>query len=494
MLHRHRLLFALLACMAALITARASANGRFPTAQHVLVGPGTRSDTIVLRATFGLIISDDGGKTFRYVCEDAMGYGGSSFDPAVGLDGSGRMFVGLFDGAVLVDVDRCGAARTPTLEKQFVSDVDTNVKGDVVAVSTATGFVDDRNYVWRSTDSGGTFTRLGTGVLGVQFDTLELADTNDLRLYATALQLSPRRIIVYRSDDGGATLVDLTSFPQPDAIGAYVAAVDPVRADTVYVRTIVAKVPGPGRQTALFRTDDAGLTWKEVVRTTGLMTGFAISGDGETLWIGGLDKADGLQRSTDRGATWRRLGDTSVQCLRWHADVLYVCASNEIDHYALGRSCDQGVTIHPLLGLTSIAGVFACPASSLETTTCPGRLDAIRPQFPTGDRPREEDCTSTRPDAGPDGTPLVDSGDETDDAASTPDTVGADADASGRPDTSTTDASSEGSTGSGSGCDCSLGSGTTRHEPATAQGMPSLVGLVLGSLALLRRRPSRRRP
>ena len=37
------------------VPADASANGRFPTAQHVLVGPGAKSDTIVLRTTFGLV-------------------------------------------------------------------------------------------------------------------------------------------------------------------------------------------------------------------------------------------------------------------------------------------------------------------------------------------------------------------------------------------------------------------------------------------------------
>ena len=471
-------------------SAHAAANGRFPTAQHVLVGPGAGSDTIVLRATFGLVISDDGGKTFHYVCEEAMGYGGSAFDPAVGLDASGRMLVGLYDGAVRVGTDRCDAPRVPTLAGEYVSDVDTNATGDVMAVSTATGFTEQRNYVWRSEDSGATFTRLGTGQLGTQFETLELAPTNDRRVYATALQLAPRRVVVYRSDDGGATLVDLTSFPQPDAIGAYVAAVDPTNADTVYVRTIVAKVPGPGRQTALLRSDDAGATWTEVVRTADLMTGFAIAGDGEKLWIGGLDPADGLQRSLDRGATWTRIADTKVQCLRWHAGSLYVCATNETDHYALGRSCDDGTTIHPLLGFSSIAGVFACPSTSLETTSCPTRLDAIRPQFPTGDLPADDCATSS--DAGADTSPLLDAdrdadvspADSSDAADSTPD-----ADAPGPEDASLVDAASEGQEVAGSGCQCALHAVTRPADPRWL----ALTVVAFGAV-FLRRRARHRRP
>jgi hypothetical protein len=482
----HRLVVLAIACVLASLPATATANGRFPTAQHVLIGPGTTSDTIVLRTTFGLVISDDRGKTFRYVCEEAMGYGGAAFDPAIGLDGTSRMLVGLYDGAIRLSPDRCDGPGVPTLAGQFVSDVDTNVPGDVMAVSTATGFTADRNYIFRSIDSGATFTRLGPGELGVQFATLELADTDDRRLYATALQLVPRRVVVYRSDDGGETLVDLTSFPAPDSIGAYVAAIDPKKPDTVYVRTIVAKTPGPGRQTVLHRTDDAGLTWTEVGRTNDLMTGFAISGDGTTLWMGGTDPSDGLQRSTDRGATWKRIADTKVQCLRWHEGVLYVCATNEVDHYALGRSCDDGDTIHPLLGFSSIAGVFPCPASSKETTACPSRLDAIRLQFPVGDRPVEE-CGTTTIDAGLD-TSINDAADDAETASPLPDAL-PDVDASVPNDTAiaSDDASlSPEATLAGSGCNCSL------EAAKRARGEAWSIVLALGGIVIARRRARRR--
>jgi hypothetical protein len=477
---RLRLASLLLACAMTSMPFSAAANGRFPTAQHVLIGPGTKGDTIVLRTTFGLVVSDDGGLTFHYVCEEAMGYGGSAFDPAVGLDGTSRMLVGLYDGAARITTDRCDAPRVPTLAGQFVSDVDTNVAGDVMSVSTATGFTDDRNYIWRSEDSGTTFTRLGTGQLGVHFETLELADTNDRRLYATALQLTPRRVIVYRSDDGGATLEDLATFPAPDAIGAYVAAIDPLTADTVYVRAIVARVGEPGRQTVLYRTDDAGLSWKEIVRTRELMTGFAISGDGETLWIGGLDPADGLQRSTDRGATWKRIGDTKVQCLRWHAGALYVCATNETDHYALGRSCDDGTTIHPLLGFSGIVGVYTCPAASIEATTCPTRLEALRPQFPTGDLPTG-DCPTVPADSGPD---AADADARTDTSIVTTDAT-VDADASALDTSMPADARDAPPTAAGAGCDCSV------DEPRKDSRAPSLM-LVLGAVVVRLRRARRR--
>ena len=397
---RHRTSLAI-GLLALLVAGPAAANGRFPTAQHVVLGAGAASGTVLLRTTFGLVVSDDGAATFRYLCEDALGYPGGSFDPPVSLTTDGSIAVGLYNGAVTVAPDRCSFPRTATLEGQFIADLDSDPTGRIVVACTATGFTDDLNHVFRSEDSGATFLRLGPGVKGTLFETVELAATRDTRLYATALQLTPRRVIVYRSDDGGATLVDLSSFPQGDSLGAFVSAVDPLDPDVVYVRVLVGSAAADGgsaRVTALLRSRDAGATWAELVRSKGEMLGFAISGDGKTLWYGGPD--DGLVRSTDRGATWTHLGDARVQCLRWGAGRLYVCGQNERDHFALADSCDDGATLHPLLGFSSIAGVFTCPASSPEASQCPTRFATVQALFPAGDLPLEPLCTTSL-DAGP---------------------------------------------------------------------------------------------
>lgn len=50
----------------------ARANGRFPAAQQVVLGPGARSDVITLRTTFGPLVSRDGGRGFRWYCEELL--------------------------------------------------------------------------------------------------------------------------------------------------------------------------------------------------------------------------------------------------------------------------------------------------------------------------------------------------------------------------------------------------------------------------------------
>src|SRR4051812_35323444 len=53
----------------------ARANGRYPAAQMLATRPGDDdAQTMALRTTFGLLLSKDGGKSFRWVCEKALGF------------------------------------------------------------------------------------------------------------------------------------------------------------------------------------------------------------------------------------------------------------------------------------------------------------------------------------------------------------------------------------------------------------------------------------
>src|SRR5882672_5915377 len=68
-------MFGLRACVLAAACAVAStavANGRFPRAQR-LVQSSETSDVLALYGTYGLIVTHDGGMTWRHVCEAATG-------------------------------------------------------------------------------------------------------------------------------------------------------------------------------------------------------------------------------------------------------------------------------------------------------------------------------------------------------------------------------------------------------------------------------------
>ncbi len=379
---------ALVACTAFGHTAHA--NGRLPTAQHVVVGPGNASTTIILRTTFGLLVSEDSGRTFRWICEDAMEYAMQPWDPAIALDATNRIFVGLADGLMRVSSDRCTYERDPTLQTSpgYVIDLDHDRTGrSIVAITGAGGGA--ANRVYRSDDVGASFRALGGGRTDVLFDSLEMAPTDTSRVYLTGVAAAAGTVLVLRSDDAGATLRDLP-FPSAPFRNAYIAAVDPANADRVFVRAAIrAGIVDAGFEPSgapivpwvLLRTDDGGQRWREIARTVGTMTGFAISDDGRTVWYGSPNRGEGLYRSDDGGDSFRTLGAVRVLCLRQHGGVLYVCANHVVERYALGRSLDRGTTIEPLLRFEDVPGAFHCPRASVETSVCALRWPVVRSQL-----------------------------------------------------------------------------------------------------------------
>src|SRR5581483_6730985 len=92
----------MLSCALAAVTPGvARANGRFPTADYLVVGPGSASDLIALRTTFGIVVSRDHGHTWRWICEDAYGGAGMA-DPSAAIGMDGTLILGLT--GVMMDV------------------------------------------------------------------------------------------------------------------------------------------------------------------------------------------------------------------------------------------------------------------------------------------------------------------------------------------------------------------------------------------------------
>ncbi len=362
------------------------ANGRFPSSQLVMVSPGSR--TIALRVTFGFVLSDDGGQSFRWVCEDVFGYGGGSYDPPFALDANSRLFIGVPDGLNRLSPERCTHDRVAPLERDFLADLDASHDGNTIVGITSSGSDTARNRVWRSTDRGDTWAPMGMGYSNATlFETVEMARSNNLRVYATAVRNTPRRVVFFRSDDGGATLreTSLDAFRVDDA---FIAGIDPTNADVVYVRAPLRNDPDAGTPadagpnfapTLLLRSTDGGATFSELTRSVGPMTGFAYSDDGQTLWYGGPNSADGLQRSADRGQTWRRLSRAQVTGMRFRDNTLWVGGNWVSDGFALAKSTDNGDTLIPVIRtFCDVLSVPSCPAASDITGLCGARWPLYR--------------------------------------------------------------------------------------------------------------------
>lgn len=438
--------FALTGALTALCVASpAQANGRFPSAQHLVVGPGAASDALALRTTFGVLTSADAGRSWQWRCEEMLGYSYTAvWDPPIALGAAlpgARLLVGLTDG-LTASPDACAASPVGPLQGRFVGDLTTSPDGRTVWVVSS----DNRpNGLYVSRDGGSTFTAFGRTVDGVFFETVEVAPSDPRRLYLTGVTRDePQRAVLYRSDDGGATLREM-AWSGPPVERLYVSGVDPRDPAVLYLR---ATLPG-ATTTALLRASDGGTTVRELTRLDDAMRGFALSDDGRRVFVGSPDA--GLLRAVDGGA-FARVAGYQVQCLRFHAGALYVCANELADGFALGRSTDDGAQVTALLRLGELREPNTCPAGSTWTTRCAALWALVQ----SGLRPLR--------DAGPDTGPVDAAGDAE---------GGADG-STGRP----------GPTDAGRGCAC----GVVVAQPAP--GAHQVAGLVL-ALGLCRRRKRR---
>lgn len=351
----------------------ASANGRFPTAQDVVIGPGPRSDVIVLRTTFGLVVSRDAGATFHWMCE-AQIYRplppSGDVDPSIAIAADGSVVFG-FTRGIHLSQDGCQIASDAAARDHYIADLTTDAAGEhVFAIESDFGM---SNHVLRADSGSLRFERLGVGVAGVTFTNLDVAASLPGRLYASGFDAITRTPRFFRSDDDGTTLVPLA----PDfgsAEDAWLSGVDPTNPDVIYVRSFIGTA-----STALLRSDDGGAHFTRVATTRGMMLGFALSDDGRTVWIGSHE--EGLLRSDDRGRSFAPVSELPTLCLRQHAGVLWACTDWTRRPFALGRSRDGGRTFEPVVRWESIDGAFRCDSSLMGPTVCGWQWPGIQDQI-----------------------------------------------------------------------------------------------------------------
>jgi hypothetical protein len=385
---------ALLAALAAEAPA-ASANGRFPAAQHVVMGPGDAARDIALRTTFGLLLSRDGGEHFGWMCEEAMLWPAApppGFDPPIEQGARGVVFAGLT--GLRHTADGCAVEEVLAGPPVAMADLTRHPgSGALFAVEATAGAA---NAVYRAAPDGRRFERLGAGVADVIFDTVEVAPSDPLRLYLTGRDQRNNRPRILRSDDGGVTLTALAGTPE-GIDSAWVSGVDPNAADTLFVRATV------GIGAALYRSTDGGRSFRRLVATPDPMLGFALAPDGRGVWVGGV--ATGLLRSDDGGDTFRRVHALPVLCLRHHAGALWACSDGAEGPFALGRSTDGGERFEVVLRFEDaarLAGAVACPGAAAEAR-CADRWPSLRAEL-LASAPRDagppRDAATPR-DAGP---------------------------------------------------------------------------------------------
>lgn len=335
----------------------ARANGRFPRAQAIVSVPGSDGSTVFLRATFGILVSRDAGKTWKWICERSLGYEGA-WDPPIAVTRDGRLWVGLERGLVST-VDGCSVQTSDELAGEQIKDLTTDPKGETLWALT--GAPDKRGAVWRRTvtaDAGARWERMGLMPDDIHPMTLEIAPSKPSRIYVTAQPYGTVRGWLWKSDDGGKTFTggknDLA-----ETGPLFIAAVDPKDPNRVVLRHLHST------GSKVLVTTNGGKTFKETLSIDSAMFGFAKSSDGATLYAGSGLAKDGIFRSTDRGEHFERMSNHGVLCLHAAPGAgggrLFVCENPfNLGAPAIAVSTDHGQTVSPLARFADIQGPLAC--------------------------------------------------------------------------------------------------------------------------------------
>lgn len=373
-----------------LISGPVLANGRYPQAMRLREDP-TDPERLWLMTTYGLLTTGDSGKKWSWICEDALGFNSSQiFDPMFDLTENGTVLMGLLKG-LRASPDKGCTWIDPNqdLVDHFVLDlaVDPSQKSRAIilvsegkSADSSTGVV-YTNQIWETKDDGKTVSLLAQNLPeDIYITTLDSAPDDPSRIYLSAeiVGSGVQTPVFYRSRNRTQTWENVPLPIQGDE-AAFIAAVDPVNADVVYVRTFQRKSDNT-LSSALLYTTDAGDHWKELYRGSALMAGFALSPDRSQVVIGLRDPQDGdsvvdpsavgIFRASTSDFKFTRIFDKNVACLTWTARGLYACSEMLTAGFDVGLSTDQGQSFTPIQNRREIAGPLACPSTSTVGMVC----------------------------------------------------------------------------------------------------------------------------
>jgi hypothetical protein len=411
-----------LGMMLLLTTSGAEANGRFPRGEHFIEYPD--GNRLLLAATFGLVVSSDGGKDWHYICETAFSYQpptatdqGYSGDPLLALTAEGSLLAGVQKWITKSSDHACGWDKSFEDADKIVNDIAAAPSNRNTVVALIQSISTNVTQVYESTNAGVTWAPIGTPLnmikLAYTID-VDPVDPNHLMVTGVTNLTDENTGVFLNSTNHGMTWT-FSSIPKTSIHGApYIAAVHPTDGKTVFVRTDEWIDDGAGAQwaaDALLVTKDGGQTWTEVIRAKGMegggakLFGFAVSPDGGAILAGYGDAVEGGGRNVDRtamgvyrasapdyafGADPQALFVASATCLTWTARGIYICGSPDGAHKYVAFASDvsklNSAGITKMMETDKLSGEPPCCAGRA-TTTCDWATEC----------PRFEACN----DAGP---------------------------------------------------------------------------------------------
>jgi len=390
---------------AAAMAGTAGANGR-PAGTSTINFEQGAPQHIAAGMTFGFLRSDDGGTTWKWMCEKAIGYGGT-FDPDYAYSPTGAIFATTFDGLTVLRPppagDNCTFAAAPS-GTTFVSADEMGPNG---AVYYAAADPND-GKIYRSNDDGMTFPISGApGMNNDWWDSLMIAPSDGTRVYLTGYRFkkvcsnntamtcmvpadcgggsnvtcdSEKVELIFRSDNGGSTYTPLTQtgLTLSNQSTIDVVGIDHALKDTVYIHVNLDHMNPDNTYSgdSIYKSTNAGVSWTKILSTSdpfGLL--FLARSNGDLI---ASTQTTGSQKSTDGGTNWTPLTNPPhINCLVENPGdhTVWACTHNYDspgipgDGYGIMKTTDYN-TWTGVLRYQDIAGVVDCPNTTVQSQQC----------------------------------------------------------------------------------------------------------------------------
>ncbi|ATB35129.1 BNR/Asp-box repeat domain protein [Cystobacter fuscus] len=397
---RRGMAFALLAPWAA----PALAHNGYPDTTSVTLRQG-HPEEMLLGATFGAVITHDGGASWHWICPQALGIGGWSPESYL-WQADGTLMAAT--GAALIRSKDGGCTWAP---HPFFTPPDkpqaalwpkslASLPSQPSRLWVSTGRPGQSNALYRSDDGGETFTPTALQSTTEVYPSVKVAPSDPRRLYVSASTPTGPRL--YRSDDEGLIWRPFAS-PFPENLAdakpydLFVLRVSDHDPDRLWARI------SAGFWTYVLESRDGGQSFRSIVHPDGqaedgideTLMGVEVSEDGNTLWAATPTRLFRV-RSGETFATLLSL-PTGNACVERTNGVLFVCGASRLHDWALATTPDEGLTYTPLLDLPDMRP-SACPVGT------PAR-DVCQPLWPQIAALVEADPLSTP--SGDAGTPPV---------------------------------------------------------------------------------------
>jgi hypothetical protein len=345
-----------IACSFVWHPSRLKADGAFADSQTILL-PRTQPHRIIASSDIsGLLVSDDDGASWSWICDAAMGYFAALFQLGPAPD---ENLYAITQAGLAISLDEGCSWQHAAGIAQRAADVFPHPQDPQSVLLVAQVALETDNHVFsdvvaRSHDAGMTFGSPMFATSLASITGVEIARSDPNAIYLTLSSLQLQHPYLARSNDAGETWAefDLTGQLGNRPMVIRILAVDPLDANTLYIRL------SDGIRDALAITRDAGATMQIALQLDASMTAFLLRSDA-ALIVAGADAKSFI--STDAGATFSAWSNEfHIHALAEKAGALYATASSKVDGFSVAVSTDAGDHWRPLLRLDQLRGPISC--------------------------------------------------------------------------------------------------------------------------------------